>query len=261
MNLTKGLNTARNIITANSPVLLVGTAVAGVVSTGILAARGGYKARGIVDEAENRYHHDPELITPLEPVEKVRLTWLCYAVPAVTGASSIASVLGVHTIHTKRHAALAGLYAVTAGKFDDYRDRAEELLGSKKTQELNDAMARKSVERHPFIDHEVILADGGTELMQDEWSGRYFQGTVPIVEKALYEINLQLAEGSEASLNEYYDHIGLKPIPMGVEYGWSGKPGVEPRFGSATVPTPDGVKSVVVVSFRTEPQKDMGILR
>jgi hypothetical protein len=259
MNLSKSVQTARTLITANSPVLLVGTAVAGVVTTGVLAAKGGYKARGVVDAAEGRYIDIPAE-QELTAVEKAQLTWLCYAVPAVSGATAIASVVGVHTIHNKRHAALAGLYAVTSGKLDDYQAKAEELLGSKKTQALNDAMAQKSVEKHPFENHEVITVDGGTALMQDEWSGRYFMGTVPIVEKALSEINLALAENGEAALNDFYDYIGLTPIPMGVDYGWSGKPGIEPKYGSANVSTADGLKSVVVVSFRTEPKQNMGVL-
>lgn len=257
MNLSKGLNTARSIITANSPVLLVGTAVAGVVSTGVLAARGGYKARGIIDEAEGRYREIP-VEQELTTVEKAQLTWPHYAVPAVTGASTIASVVGVHTIHTKRHAALAGLYAVTSGKLDDYRDKAEEFLGSKKTQALNDALGQKAVDKNPIENHEVIVVEGGSELMYDDWSGRYFMGSVPIVEKAIYEVNLQLAEGAEASLNDYYDHVGLTPLPMGLSFGWSAGSKIEPRFGSVT--TTDG-RAAVSMSFRDEPKENLGVLR
>lgn len=259
MNLSKGLNTARSIITANSPVLLVGTAIAGVASTGILAARGGYKARGIIDEAEGRYRDEPT-DQDLTTIEKAQLTWLCYAVPGVTGASTIASVIGVHTIHTKRHAALAGLYAVTSGKLDDYRDKAEELLGSKKTQALNDAMGQKAVDNHPIINHEVIMIEGGTELMFDDWSGRWFLGSVPIVEKGLYEVNLQLAEGQEVSLNEYYDYIGLKPIPIGTHFGWTAGSKVEPAFGSVKTDEKEP-RGAVSVTFRQEPKDNFGVLR
>lgn len=248
MNLSKGLNTARSIITANSPVLLVGTAIAGVVTTGVLAAKGGYKARGIIDA------HEIEGGEPLTNVEKIQLTWLCYAVPAVTGASTIASVVGVHTIHTKRNAALAGLYAITSGKLDDYKDKAEELLGSKKTQTLNDAIGQKGVDSVPFNSHEVVVLEGGTELMFDEWSGRYFMGSVPIVEKAVSDVNLMLAEDGDASLNDFYDFVGLSPIPMGVRFGWSGVK-ISPSFGA--VSTNDG-RSAVSFWFHEEPKYDLG---
>lgn len=269
MNLSNALRTAKSVITANSPVLLVGTAIAGVVTTGVLAAKGGYKARGIIDEERMKRVSSPEppfdtfleyqeeflKSAPEIPLpEKVKLTWLCYAAPAVTGASTIASAVGVHTIHTKRHAALAGLYAVTTGKLDDYREQAEELLGSKKTQQLNDAVAQRSADNREFENSEVIIA-GGTELMLDDWSGRYFYSSVPEVEKAVAAVNMQLVETGDCSMNEYYDKLGLSPIKMGDRFGWSGAK-IEPKFGSAK--TPDGSRAAVVVWFQQEPKSILG---
>lgn len=276
MNLSKVLSTSKNVITANSPVLLVGTAVTGIVATGVLAAKGGYKARGIVDEkrAEVRSQLDSDTAktiaeyqeimgagADLTNMEKAQLTWLCYAAPAVTGVGAIAACVGAHAIHTKRNAALAALYAVTTDKLDDYREKAEELLGPKKTQELNDSVAQASHDRHPE-NYEVVIdaGNGGTELMYDEWSGRTFTGSIPVVEKAVAEINTQLVESGDASLNDYYDHVGLPPIPMGMQFGWSGgsttrTKKLSPRFGTTT--TSDG-RVARSVWFHQEP-KDMAL--
>lgn len=250
MNLSSGLRTLQSVITANSPVLLVGTAVAGVVATGFLAAKGGYKARGILDEAEEEKGEE------LTTTEKVQLTWLCYAAPTLTGASTIASVVGVHSIHTKRHAALAGLYAVTQGKLDDYREKAEELLGAKKTQELNTAMVQRSVDRNPIDDKEVLMVSDGTELCYDDWSGRYFMGSVTKIEAALNTLNRTLLDNGEASLNSFYDNLGLTSITMGDRFGWSGRDQVEAKF--APVTTSDG-RPAVGFWFRSEPKDNLGI--
>ena len=270
MNLSKGFNAARNIVVSNSPELLVGTAIVGVITTGILAARAGYKARGIIDDERLRQVASPEppfdtfleyknefydKSTPLPFVEKAKLTWLCYAVPAVTGATTVASVVGVHTIHTKRHTALAGLYAVTAHQMDAVQTKAEELLGAKKTQTLNNAVGQASVDRNPLVDHELILLPNGQELMFEEYSGRWFKGSVPIVEQAVSEVNLKLAQDGDCSLNDYFDYLGLKPIPFGHEYGWSGKPDITPSFGA--VNTPDG-RSAVSVYFHEAPRPQRG---
>ena len=249
LNLSSAVRTAKSVITANSPVLLVGAAITGVVATGVLAAKGGYKARGIVDSARE----EAGGVEPT-PMEKVKLTWLCYAAPAVTGVSAIASVLGVHTIHSKRHAALAGLYAVTTAKLDDYREQAEELLGPKKTQQLNDSIAQSSADRVNSTtkpgEHEVVVTAGGTELCYDEWGGRYFLGSVPIIERAFDLINLQLVENGEVNLNEFYDHLGLTPVQAGADMGWSGKK-ITPRFG--TVQAPDG-RAAIAFWFQQEPK-------
>lgn len=250
MNLSSAVRTAKSVITANSPVLLVGTAVAGVVATGVLAAKAGYKARGILDEAETEKGDD------LTTTEKVQLTWLCYAAPAITGASTIACVVGVHSIHNKRHAALAGLYAVTQGKLDDYREKAEELLGSKKTQDLNNAVAQRAVDKNPVNDKEVLIITDGTELCYDDWSGRYFMGSVNKIESSLNATNRKLLDDGQVSLNEFYDGLGLSDITMGDRFGWSGPDQVEARFGSVT--TPDG-RPAVSFWFHPEPKDNLGV--
>jgi hypothetical protein len=250
MNLSNILRTTKSLITANSPVLLTGAAIAGVVTTGFLAARGGYQARGIIDEAEAA----SEL--PLTTQEKVQLTWLCYAAPAVTGVSAVASVVGVHVIHTKRHAALAGLYAMTTTKLDDYRDKAEELLGSKKSQALNDSIAAKSIEKNPPDNKQVVILEGGSELCHDDWSGRYFMGNLPMIERAMNYVNLKLAKDGSASLNDFYDEVGLPEIPMGDRFGWSGG-SVNLKFGTASAP--DG-RAVISFWFQREPKDNVGVL-
>lgn len=230
MNITSIMKTAKSVVTANSPVLLVGAAVAGIVSTGVLAARAGYKARGIVDEAEGEQNK----ILNLQ--EKASLTWLCYASPVVTGASSIAAIVGVHTIHTKRHAALAGLYAMTSTKLDDYTEKAEELLGKKKTQDVQNAVAQQRVDKTDYSDHEVVILENGTELCYDELSGRYFRGSVSIIEQAVNTVNHELLEGSDVVLNDFYDHVGLSTVSIGTFLGWREGDRLEARFGSVIAP-------------------------
>lgn len=250
LNLSKGFNIGRNVIVSNSPELLVGTAIVGVITTGVTAARAGYKARGIVDEAT------VEKGEALTTQEKVQLTWLCYAVPAVTGASTIAACVGMHTIHTKRANAMAALYAVTSNKLDDYSEKAEELLGPKKTQALNNDVAQSSVDRNPLGNSsEVIITPGGTELMQDEWSGRYFRGSVNQVEAIVNDLNRKLIEEEEVPLNDFYDLLKLPEVEMGHTFGWSGSDKINVRFGGAL--TPDG-EPVVTVWFHTKPKTNLG---
>lgn len=258
LNISSGVKTLRTVITANSPVLLVGTAVAGVFATGFLAAKGGYDARGIIEEAKAARDLE-EKSEPLSMQEKASLTWLCYAAPALTGASTIASVVGVHTIHTKRHAALAGLYAITSTKLDDYTEKAEEMLGAKKTQALNDAVAQKAVSRHSpdFENAEVVMVDGGSELCYDDWTGRWFMGSVAKIESAVNNINRKLLSEGDASLNDFYDHLGLPPVAMGHTFGWSGEE-INVRLGSTI--TKDG-QAAISFWFHTNPKDNLGVVR
>lgn len=250
MNISSSIKTVKSVVTANSPVLLLGTALAGVVTTGVLAARAGYKARGIVDEAAAE--KGEELTTQ----EKVQLTWLCYAVPAVTGASTIAAAVGMHTIHTKRANAMAALYAVASHKLDDVQGEAEKLLGAKKTQQLADATAQKSVDRAgPVNDNEIIITNNGSELCYDDWSGRWLTSSISHIQAAANDVTRKIIDDGEASLNEFYELVGLPDIPMGTRFGWNGPDKVEVRFGNVT--TPDG-RPAISFWFHQEPKDNLG---
>lgn len=256
-NIARSLRTVKSVITANSPVLLVGATITGVVATGVLAAKAGYKARGIVqEELDLRAKNFDD--TPLETKEIAKLTWLCYASPVLTGASTIASCLGLHMIHTKRHAALAGLYAITSGKLEDYKDEAEKLLGTKKTQQLNDVVAQKSADDHGFVNNELTLVEGGSELCYDDWSGRWFMSNMAQISQAMNEVNAMLLDEGELDLNTVYDRLGLTPLPMGTEFGWTKNDKlkrIDLTYGNIT--SKDG-RPAIAITFRHEPKPELG---
>lgn len=254
-NINQYVRTAKTVITANSPVLLLGTTIAGVVTTGVLAAKAGYKARGIVDdEITRRKIQENDFVEP-STQDIIKLTWLCYAVPAVTGASTIASAVGIHTIHTKRANAMAALYAVTSSKLDDYTDKAQELLGPKKTQDLKNDAAQRAVDRNPIENSEVIVTDFGTELCYDELSGRYFLSSMVKMQDAVNDLNRLLVTEGSASLNEWYDLVGLPPIPWGMQFGWNGVGKLEASYGATTAS--DG-RSAISVWFQDSPKDNYG---
>lgn len=252
-DLNRGLKTVKSVITANSPVLLVGATITGVVATGVLAAKAGYKARGIVDEAQAE--RGPEG-TPLTTKEKTELTWLCYAAPAITGASTIASCMGVHLIHTKRHAALAGLYALTAGKLDDYKDMAEEAMGTKKKQEFHDKMAQKAADEAPF-DNRTVIMSGGNQLCFDTWTSRYFMSSMAEIADVVNQCNAELIDDGELDLNAYYERLGMEGVPWGLDFGWSKAKTNKIGVTYGNVNAPDG-RPALAVSFRHDPRPGHG---
>ncbi len=255
-DLAKNLKLAKGIITANSPALLTAAAITGIVVTGITAAKGGFKARGILDEAQEAKGEEP-----LTTQEKVSLTWLCYVPATLAGASSIASCFGVHLIHTKRHAALAGLYAVTTSKLDDYKDLAEEALTKKKAQAIQDRLLQKSADDSPFEISEVTILPEGSELCYDDFSGRWFTGSLHKIQQAEIATNQALLDDGSVTLNTFYDHLGLTPIPLGEDLGWASnwlKAG-RIELMHASVVSSEG-KPALAYSFRTEPKPHLGIL-
>src|SRR5436190_2434708 len=255
MNLASYVKTATYVITANSPVLLLGTTIAGVVTTGVLAAKAGWNARGIVDEAQAE-RDSYETSAPLTTQEIVRLTWPCYTLPALSASGSIAAAIGGHAVLTKRASAVAALYAVTSNRLDDLTTEAEKALGPKKTQQLQNDVAQKQIDRNPFDENtEVMITSNGDELCYDDWSGRYFTGSFANLESAINNINRLIIDNGDASLNDFYEYVGLPPIPMGNSFGWSGGSKVEGRFGSVTAK--DG-RLAHSIWFHEAPKENMG---
>lgn len=256
MNLTSAVKTAKSVVTANSPVLLLGTTIAGVVTTGVLAARAGWNARGIVDDEQSRRYAETKGEVPyLTPQEIAQFTWKEFTLPTISAVGSIAAAIGTHTVHTKRANAMAALYAVTSNKLDDMTEQAEALLGPKKTQQLQNEVAQKTVDRDGLTsDAEVLMTDDGTELCYDEWSGRWFMSSMQKLESGINDVNRFLIDDGSASLNDYYDSIGLDHIPMGDSFGWSAKK-IEAKFGS--VIAPNG-KAAISISFHKAPKESMG---
>lgn len=251
-NVSRGMRTVKSVITANSPVLLVGATITGVVATGVLAARGGYKARGIVDAAQAE--KGPE---PLTKQEKVSLTWLCYAPAALAGTGTITSCLGVHFVHTKRFAELAGLYAVTSGKLDDMKDEVEEMLTGKKKQELDDRLAQKSADGNPLVNNEVIITQSGTELCYDDWTGRWFHSNMNSIADAVNQVNAILIDEGELDLNTFYDRLGLTEVPMGTDFGWHHAKTSKLGLIYGNITAPDG-RPAIAISFRDAPKPKLG---
>lgn len=248
INLSRSMKTVKSVVTANSPVLLLGTSIAGVITTAVVSARAGYKARGIIDAKQAE---QPDV--PLTRKEQVQLTWLCYAVPGVTAASTIAGISGLHMVHSKRNAALAGLYALSVNKLDDVQAEAEKLLGAKKSQQLNDNLAQRQIDQNGNY-AEPVPTGGGTDLWYDAWTDRFFYSSMNEIAKGVNEANAFLLSEGDLDLNTFYDRIGLNPIPSGTEIGWSGGP-IDIHYGS--VLHPDG-RSAGSITFRDEPQLDMG---
>lgn len=259
LNISSYMKTAKNVITANSPVLLVGTAVVGTVTTAILAARAGYKARGIVDAAEAEMKlTDPQ--AELSTQDKAKLTWLCYAAPGVTTLSTCLAVVGVHTIHTKRANAMAAAYVVASNRLEAMTEKAEDLLGPKKTQELHDAVGQETADSNPIgPNNEIKLTGDGKELWQEGVTGRWFMSNLSAVESAVNEINRALIDDGEVPVNDFFSHIGLPPVTWLNSFGWSRGDSQTPKISArySAVRTDEG-KPANSVWFHDVPKPNLG---
>lgn len=219
----------KTFIQANRPELLLGAAITATIGSVVLAAKGGYEARGIVEaeERDREYSQDPRPL-PLTTREKAELTWKCYMPAAITTVGALGSTTGLHFVHIKEKKALvaAGLAAVEEVKAEAKRfsDEIDNALTPAEKKDIQDRIFERNV--NPATGVAVMQnTDGEVEefyLIRDGKTGRDIWSNKIRVEDAVNELNNVLNGSGDAELNHFYTLAGFGSIPEGDRIGWSG---------------------------------------
>lgn len=236
----------KSTMVKNAPGILVGVGIVGMAGTTILAVRATPKAIALIEAKKRELEVDH-----LTPVETVKTTWRCYIPAAATGVMSTACLIGASSVSARRNAALATAYNLTRVALNDYKDAVVETIGEKKEQVVRDTAAKKKIERDPVTNTEVIVTERGTTLCYDAVFGRYFKSDIDTIKRAVNELNRSIVSSMYASLNEFYDEIGLPSIEIGDKLGWNMDDGqIEVDFSSQLAV--DGTPCLVI-SFNVAP--------
>lgn len=222
-NLAKSLE---RFTIAKSPAILTAIAVTGTVTTAVMVGKASFKAAELIAEEELRRETDYKLevtkeLVRMEPKDKFVLVWTLY-IPAVsTGFTTIVAMITANQIGTRRTAAMAAAYSLSEKAFGEYREKVVEKIGEKKETAVRDELAQDRVTAHPVSSTQVFMTNGGDVLCFDQHSGRYFQSDMETLKKAVNDLNYKIIAESYASLNDFYDKIGLAILPTGEELGWN----------------------------------------
>lgn len=243
----------------NSPTILSAIAVAGVVTTAVMAVKATPKAIKIV-EAERAFRgrvvkpDSVEVVHVDMPfVDIAKLTWQLYAPAAIMGAATITCIIGSNSIGNRRNAAMISAYTLSETAREEYRNKVVETFGTQKEQEVRDEIAQDRVKAHPPANNEVIITDGGQMLCQDGLTGRYFKSDIETIRQAAVAINAHMVYEQYASLNDFYDKIGLEHTPIGDEIGWRVEKLLELKFSSTLA---KNNQPALVIEFSVQPIRD-----
>ena len=227
-------------IRKHGPEILTGFGVAAGVTSTILAVKATPKAIRILEEeklyvAEESGYLPEEIKIP--PIDMVKLCWKCYIPAAVTGTVAMACIIGASSANVRRNAALATAYKLSETALSEYRDKVVETIGEKKEELVRDKVNQERVDKTPVDQTEVIVTGKGDTLILDHISGRYFKSKVDLVKKAEIKLNQQMLQSftGYASVNDFYDEIGLERISVGDDLGWNTENLVKIRVGSTVV--------------------------
>lgn len=216
-NLAKVAKNIRLGLSKHSPEILTGIGIAGMITTTVLAVKATPKALALLEEAQE------EKGEYLTAPEKVKSCWKCYIPTVATGAFSAACLIGANSVHASRNAALATAYKISETALSEYRDKVIETIGEKKEQVVRDKVAEERIKNDPVSKKEVVMTGSGKSLCYDYMSGRYFESDINEIKKAANKLNqkMLLCAFGYASLNDFYDELGLECVGIGDMVGWN----------------------------------------
>lgn len=211
----------RAFVMANRPEILFGASVVSTIAAVVAAAKGGYEARGIVDQAQL------DRVEPLTLKEKANLTWLCYLPATGLTAGALGSTTGLHIVHVKEKKQLAAVALLAIDEVKKEAKQYEQALHEAgmtikdDPKSLEAAADEKGVAKvlgtDGEIDERYLIRDGKTQ--RTIWSNKR------LIDEAVIECNEQLSPGGEGDceLNFFYTQAGFANIPDGGDLGWSGE--------------------------------------
>jgi hypothetical protein len=211
--------TARTI-TEHSPEILTAIGVGGVFTTAILAVKATPKAMQALDDElmARPTGYIKGRRQPLTKWEMVKIAWKYYIPATGMAVTTAACIVGVNSIHSRRNAALASLYTITETAFKEYQAKVVETAGPKEDTRIKDSIAQDRLER---ASSEVFITGAGEQLCYDSLTGRLFRSDIEAINKAVNEINATVLRNMYASQNDFYELIGLDPVALGEELGWT----------------------------------------
>lgn len=190
------------LVQKNSSTILTCIGAAGVIATAVLTGRATIKAVRIVDESET--HSKKEI---------VKTVWKEYIPAAATGLATIALIFGANALNKKQQATLVSAYALLDQTYREYKNKVKEVLGEESEQKVEDAIAEEKVS-------DICPSDGKLLFYEPNY-GQGFERTMLEVQDAEYRLNQKFAVEGEASLNDFFELLGLNKTDTGDMIGWS----------------------------------------
>lgn len=215
------LSNTKSFLKRSSPTILTCFSIVGVVGTTVLAVKATPKAVELIKNDSRRNHDgDPYAYTKLEAVQSC---WQCYIPAALVGFSTIICIIGINVLNKRNQASLASAYALLSESYQQYRKAAKTVYGDEADSKIKVQMAKNT-----YISadgYSVYSPDLDSEsekiLCYDLFSQRYFTSTMAAVLNAQYHINRNLSLNGYASINEFYEFLGIDKIDHGDDIGWS----------------------------------------
>lgn len=209
--LRKAINKTELFLRKNASTILTCIGAVGVIATTVTAVKATPKAMELVEAAKDEKGED------LTKLETVIAATPAYIPSAVMGVATIGCIFSANVLNKQKQASITSAYALLDNYHKRYRGKLIELHGKEADIEIRDAMAREHYDFHQLHldvpDEKVIF--------YDEISGESIVCYEREIMDAEYHLNRNFTMRGYASLNEFYEFLGMPQTDYGEEMGWS----------------------------------------
>lgn len=238
------LNSSKLFLRRNSPTILTFLGAAGVVATSIAAAKATPKAMALLEKTKEEKGEE------LTKLEIVKVAGPAYIPAIAIGASTIACIFGANALNKKTQASIMSAYALLDTSYKQYKSKVKELYG-----ENSDRNVKKEIAKDKFKDNDINI-NNEKILFFDFYSLRYFESTERLVLKAENRVNELLKLYGRASLNDFYESLGMPTAYTGYELWWNVQKCPSVEFTHDITTMDDGLECCVI-SMSVEPECEL----
>ena len=236
MNIMSSINAAKLFFRRNSSVILTGAAVGLTIFAVVEAVRATSKAKDIIDEKEYEKFEalnmpeDEKVDYHLEHSEVIKAVWKCYILTFLLLGGAVTCCVCSHISSSKKIGAMSVAYASLLETYNTFRDNVRKNVSKKEEMAITHGTVHDIIERDPLPEKirtspSLIVAEDSKVLFRDAYSAKsgtgYFKMTMDDVRKAEGKFNKYMMDTGSASLNDWYDFLGLGHSELGDYLGWT----------------------------------------
>ena len=182
-------------------------AILGVAATAYFASKESPKAEKKLEKAREEKGEDLTL------TEKIKEAAPEYAKTIISGGVTAGCVLGANIKNKEIIGGLASLVALSSGKLKQYKEKALEVVGEDKVNEIKDSLVKGSTKG--------LTPDDGDTIFVEEFTGRTWMGNKKDFFKGVDAFQNMFDTKKKAALNDFYKSQHLAGTTIGGVVGWS----------------------------------------
>lgn len=214
----------KKIVDKHGAVVLSIVATAGVIATGVAAAKASPVAMEKLRELEEENEH-------VDSLEKVKAVAPIYGPTIAFGAGTIGCIAGITLLDRKHQATVMGAYALLSKSYNQYRDKVKEVLGIDSYKKVNEEIVKEKIKDKKLekVPTQQIEEMGGNDIcvFYEPAYNRMFERSFIEVLDAEYQLNRSLTLNGFVSLADFYDLLGLERTQESEALGWNQDMGFE----------------------------------